>query len=79
MNTIKITLDDKLNDALNENSEARKLGRAEFIRQALLFYLRVTEQAKIRRQYQKGYANADLTELALEMKDWEDEQVWPES
>ncbi len=28
--------------------------------------------------YQKGYGEADLTELAREMKDWEEEQVWPE-
>jgi hypothetical protein len=35
-------------------------------------------QMEIRRQYQKGYGEADLTELALEMKDWEEEQVWPE-
>ncbi len=33
---------------------------------------------EIRQQYQKGYGEADLTELALEMKDWEEEQVWPE-
>lgn len=70
MHTIKITLDHKLNDALNENSEARKLGHVEFIRQALPFYLRVTEEARIRRQYQKGYGSADLTKLALEMQDW---------
>jgi hypothetical protein len=33
---------------------------------------------EIRRKYQQGYGEADLTELALEMKDWEEEQVWPE-
>lgn len=33
---------------------------------------------EIRRQDQKGFGEADLTALALEMKDWEEEQVWPE-
>jgi hypothetical protein len=28
-------------------------------------------QMEIRRQYQKGFGEADLTALALEMKDWE--------
>jgi hypothetical protein len=50
---------------------------SEFVRCVLHFYLRLYEETEIRRQYQKGYGEADLTELALEMKDWEDEQVWP--
>jgi hypothetical protein len=40
--------------------------------------LRLFEEMEIRRQYQKGYGAADWTELALEMKVWEEEQVWPE-
>jgi uncharacterized protein YecE (DUF72 family) len=51
---------------------------SEFVRCVLHFYLRLHEEIEIRRQYQKGYGEADLTELALEMKDWEEEQVWPE-
>ena len=78
MYSIQIPLDDALKDALQGNPMAQKLGYDEFIRRALRFYLRVNEQAAIRRQYQEGYGNADLTELALEMNDWEGEQVWPE-
>jgi hypothetical protein len=51
---------------------------SEFVRRALHFCLRLHEEMEIRRQYQKGYGKADLTALALEMKDWEEEQVWPE-
>lgn len=63
-------MDNELQKALKANSEAQELGHPEFIRRALQFYLRVNEQAKIRHQYQKGYCDADLTELALEMQDW---------
>ncbi|GEM_PF-5787466 len=54
------------------------LGVPEFVRHAVRFYLRLFEEMEIRRQYQKGYGEANLTALALEMKDWEEEQVWPE-
>ena len=77
MQAIQINLDDELVNALKDNSEAQELGEVEFVRHALRFYLRVKEEAEIRRQYQSGYGNADLSELALEMKDWENEQAWP--
>lgn len=78
MQTISIALDDDLLRTLQANSDAQKMSQAELIRHALQFYFRVHEEAEIRQQYQSGYGNAELTELALEMKDWEDEQVWPE-
>ncbi len=74
----KIQLDKELVKALKANPEAQKLGAAEFVRRAVHFYLRLHSEMEIRRKYQKGYGDADLTTLALEMKDWEDEQVWPE-
>lgn len=74
----KIPLDKDLMQALQKNAEAQKLGIAEFVRRAVHFYLRLNEEQEIRRQYQKGYGEADLTELALEVKDWEEEQAWPE-
>ena len=64
--------------SLPTNAEAQKLGISEFVRRAVSFYLRLYEEMETRRQYQKGYGEADLTELALAMKDWEEEQVWPE-
>ena len=76
--TLQIKLDHDLAKALQTNAEAQKLGLSEFVRRAVHFYLRLYEEMEIRRQYQKGYGEADLTELALEMKDWEEEQVWPE-
>ena len=77
--TLHVKLDHDLARALQTNAEAQKLGVPEFVRRAVHFYLRLYEEIEIRRQYQKGYGEADLTELALEMKDWEDEQVWPEA
>jgi metal-responsive CopG/Arc/MetJ family transcriptional regulator len=76
--SLQIKLDDDLAKALQNNAEAKRLGLSEFIQRATRFYLRLYEEMEIRRQYQKGYGEADLTELALEMKDWEEEQVWPE-
>jgi hypothetical protein len=77
--TLQIKLDNELAKTLQSNAEAQELGITEFVRRAVRFYLRLGEEMEIRRQYQKGYGEADLTELALEMKDWEEEQVWPES
>lgn len=76
--TLQIELDDDLIQTLRTNAEAQKLGLSNFVRHAVSFYLHLSEEMEIRRQYQKGYGEADLTALALEMKDWEDEQVWPE-
>jgi hypothetical protein len=76
--TLQIKLDHDLAKTLQTNAEAQELGLSEFVRRAVRFYLRLSEEREIRRQYQKGYGEADLTELALEMKDWEEEQVWPE-
>jgi repressor of nif and glnA expression len=76
--TLQVKLDHDLVKALQANTEAQTLGVPEFVRHAVRFYLRLFEEMEIRRQYQKGYGKADLTELALEMKDWEEEQVWPE-
>lgn len=76
--TLQIKLDDDLTRALQANAEVQKLGLSEFIERAVRFYLRLYEEMEIRRQYQKGYGEADLTDLALEMKDWQDEQTWPE-
>lgn len=77
--TLQIKLDQELAQTLQTNAEAQKLGLSEFVRHAVRFYLRLCEEREIRRQYQKGYGEADLTQLALEMKDWEEEQVWPEA
>lgn len=76
--TLQIELDHDLIQTLRTNAEAQKLGLSNFVRHAVSFYLHLCEEMEIRRQYQKGYGEADLTALALEMKDWEDEQVWPE-
>jgi metal-responsive CopG/Arc/MetJ family transcriptional regulator len=76
--TLQIKLDHDLAKTLQANAEAQKLGISEFVRHAVRFYLRLCEEMEIRRKYQQGYGEADLTELALEMKDWEEEQVWPE-
>jgi repressor of nif and glnA expression len=76
--TLQIKLDNELARALQANAEVQKLGLSGFIERAVRFYLRLYEEMEIRRQYQKGYGEADLTELALEMKDWEEEQAWPE-
>lgn len=76
--TLQIKLDGDLAKALQANAEVQKLGLSEFVQRAARFYLRLCEEMEIRRQYQKGYGHADLTALALEMKDWEEEQVWPE-
>lgn len=75
---LQLKLDNDLIEALQKNQEAQRIGFSEFVGRAVRFYLRLREEAAIRRQYQKGYGEVDLTELALEMKDWEDEQVWPE-
>lgn len=77
--TLQIKLDNDLAKTLQTSAEAQKLGVSEFVRRAVRFYLRLYEEMEIRRRYQKGYGEADLTELALEMKDWEEEQVWPET
>lgn len=77
-NTLQIQLDNELVKALQSNAEVQKLGVSEFVRRAVHFYLRLKDEMEIRQQYQKGYGAADLTALALEMKDWEEEQVWPE-
>jgi len=79
MHRIQVSLDKELLEAMQSNFEAQKLGSEAFIRHALRFYLRVGEKAKTRQQYKTGYGENDLTDLALEMKDWEDEQVWPET
>ncbi len=73
---LQIKLDSDLAQTLQVNVEAQKPGLAEFVRRAVLFYVRLNEEMEIRRQYQKGYGEADLTELALEMKDWQEEQAW---
>ncbi len=81
MNTaemLQIKVDNSLLKALQTRAEAQKLDVSEFVRRAVYFYLRRCEEAEIRQKYQKGYGEADLTELDLEMKDWEEEQVWPE-
>ena len=78
MQTIQLSLDDELSNALLADATDKNVDRAELIREAIRFYLRVRKEAVIKRQYEAGYGSADLTKLALEMKDWEDEQVWPE-
>lgn len=75
--TLQIELDNNLQQALQANAEAQKIGVPEFVRRAVSFYLHRCEEANIRQSYQKGYGEADLTDLELEMKDWEDEQAWP--
>ena len=75
---LHIQLDNDLVEALQTNAEVQEIGISEFVHRAVRFYLRRWEELEIRRQYQKGYGKTDLTELALEMKAWEDEQVWPE-
>jgi hypothetical protein len=76
--THQVSLDPELVEALKTNAGAQSLGFAEFVHRAVRFYLRLHEEMKIRRQYQSGYGSADLTELAPEMKDWQNEQEWPE-
>jgi hypothetical protein len=75
---LQIDLDHDLARDLQANPEAQNLGVPEFVQRAVRFYLRRCEELEIRRQYQKGYGGADLTDLELEMKDWEEEQAWPE-
>lgn len=75
--TLQIELDANLQQALQANAEAQKIGVPELVRRAVSFYLRRYEEAEIRQKYQKEYGEADLTDLEFEMKDWEDEQVWP--
>lgn len=78
LETLPVELDRDLIAALQINPCAQKLGAQEFIQRAVRFYLNLYQEMEIRQQYQKGYGEANLSELALEMKDWEEEQVWPE-
>jgi len=78
--TLQIKIQGDLAKVLQTNNEVKKIGVSEFVLRAIRFYLSRTENEdmEIRRKYQKGYGSADLTNLTLEMKDWEDEQVWPQ-
>lgn len=76
--TLQINFEQGLARDLKANPEAQKLGVPEFVQRAVRYYLRRCEELEIRRQYQTGYGGADLNELELEMKDWEEERVWPE-
>jgi hypothetical protein len=79
--TLQIKIDGDLAKAIQKNTEAQKLGVSQFILRAVRFYLSRSDGKKdmeIRRKYHRGYGNADLTALSLEMKEWEEEQVWPE-
>ena len=75
---IQLELDTKLADALKSGAQAEQLAIPDFVLRAIRFYLYIKREQRIREQYEKGYGAVDLTELALEMKDWESEQVWPE-
>lgn len=79
IDTLPVELDRELLATLQINPQAQKLGAQEFIQRAVRFYLGLYREMEIRQQYQKGYGEANLSELALEMKAWEDEQVWPEA
>lgn len=79
--TLQIKIEGDLAKALQKNTEAQKLGVSQFILRAVRFYLSRSDNKKeleISRKYRKGYGNADLTKLSLEMKEWEEEQIWPE-
>jgi len=79
--TLQIKIEGDLAKALQKNTEAQKLGVSQFILRAVRFYLSRSDNKRdleIRRKYRKGYGNADLTKLSLEMKEWEEEQIRPE-
>jgi len=78
--TLHVKIEGDLVKALHKNATAQKLGVSEFVLRAIRFYLSRSggKEMEIRRQYQQGYGKVDRTELSLEMKECEEEQVWPE-
>jgi len=78
---IQITLDNELAQKIRDDAEVKEIGIDAFFCRALRFYLSQSgkDERKTKRQYKKGYGKSNLTELTREMKDWEDEQVWPDA
>ena len=74
MNTIQITMDEKLLARLDKTEEVQQIGRSAVLRRAAAEYLARQRRAEISRQYQKAYG-ADAA-LGDAFKGWEDEAAW---
>ena len=75
MKTVQMTLDEDLNEAVEQT--VAKLGstRSAFTRQALRQALSLVEQEEKEQQHREGYARQPAQQR--EFDDWQDEQVWP--
>jgi len=79
MKAIRITIDENLFDFLNSDGEVASIGKSEFFRRAVSYYLHQREKKNIAKSYERGYGNNDSKEeFANKVQEWENEQVWPE-
>jgi metal-responsive CopG/Arc/MetJ family transcriptional regulator len=76
MKPIQFTISEDLLARVDQDPEARRIGRSAFLRQAIQAYLGLRKKQEIREAYEKGYGEhpPENGELA----DWSEEQMWPE-
>ena len=77
MQTISITVDDHLLQAVNDMANKLDMTLSAFMQYALQLALKRQQIRELEEQHQQGYLMKPVTEG--EFSDWEGEQVWGDS
>lgn len=76
MKAIQVTFDETLLERLDSHPAVRKRGRSAVLREAARDFLRRREAEEVDRRYTVGYGGSDSVQT--ELRDWDQEGVWPE-
>jgi metal-responsive CopG/Arc/MetJ family transcriptional regulator len=75
---VQVSLDDELLKRIDRDSEAKKLGRSAFIRNAVAAYLQAKERRDIDAAIRRAYAG-EANDVVDEIEELLGAQAWPES
>lgn len=75
---VQVSLDDELLKRIDRDSEAKKLGRSAFIRNAVAAYLQAKERRDIDAAIRRAYAG-EANDVVDEIEELIGAQAWPES
>ena len=79
MKSIRIEVDDELFAAIANDKQIQAMGISEFFCRAAKFFLKLKTEYGIDMQFERAYSDPRAREeVDREMKEWIDEQVWPE-
>jgi len=79
MKAIQIEVDEELLEAINRDEEVQALGISEFFRATAKSFLKRKAERAIKKQYERAYGDSRAREaFEREVREWIDEQVWPE-